>query len=269
MKESHDMLYKMASIGYFTTFKKNGKQESPKFKVFVCDDDFAIPHMHIWDDETDGKKIHTCVRLDKIGYFLHTGKEDILTPKQKKYLVAFLKEECKNKRYKTNWEYALSMWNDNNTDKTQVDETSEVLDYTKLNEQMDILQDRMMMRMGRVCSVGADLDILYFMDDDAPIPHFHVVDKQTLGEHFHTCIKIESPEYYHYTIEQYEYFHHNGQEGKLSDEQCTMLISALNQVVEHQFDKWSNWKYLLHAWNINNPNHKVDIHTPMPDYKKL
>jgi len=26
----------------------------------------------------------------------------------------------------------LSMWNDNNTDKTQVDETSDVLDYTKL-----------------------------------------------------------------------------------------------------------------------------------------
>ena len=105
MKESHDdILYKMALVGYFTTFKKNGKQESPKFKVFVCDYDFAIPHMHIWDDETDGKKIHTCVRLDKIGYFLHTGKEDILTPKQKKYLVAFLKEECKNKRYKTNWE---------------------------------------------------------------------------------------------------------------------------------------------------------------------
>ena len=141
MKESRNMLYKMAVVGYFTTFKKNGKQELPKFKVFVCDDEFAIPHMHIWDDETDGKKIHTCVRLDKIGYFLHTGKEDILTPKQKKYLVAFLKEECKNNRYKTNWEYALSMWNDNNTDKTQVDETSEVLDYTKLNEQMDILQD--------------------------------------------------------------------------------------------------------------------------------
>ena len=43
MKESHDdILYKMALVGYFTTFKKNGKQESPKFKVFVCDDDFAI-----------------------------------------------------------------------------------------------------------------------------------------------------------------------------------------------------------------------------------
>ena len=130
-----NMLYEMASVGYFTTFKKNGKQESPKFKVFVCGDEGEIPHIHIWDDETDGKKIHTCVCLDKIEYFHHTGKEEILTPKQKKYLVDFLKEECKkNKRYKTNWEYALSMWNDNNTGKTQVDETSEVLDYTKLKD---------------------------------------------------------------------------------------------------------------------------------------
>ena len=132
-QECHDMLYEMASVGYFTTFKENGKQESPKFKVFVCGDEGEIPHMHIWDDETDGKKIHTCVCLDKIEYFHHTGKEDILTPKQKKFLFDFLKEECKkNKRYKTNWEYALSMWNDNNTGKIQVDETSEVLDYTKL-----------------------------------------------------------------------------------------------------------------------------------------
>ena len=124
MKESHDdILYKMALVGYFTTFKKNGKQESPKLKVFVCG-----------NDETNGKKIHACIRLDKIGYFRHTGKEDILTPKQKKYLVAFLKEESKYKRYKTNWEYALSMWNDNNTDKPQVDETSEVLDYTQLED---------------------------------------------------------------------------------------------------------------------------------------
>lgn len=81
------------------------------------------------------ERTHTCVCLDKIEYFHHTEKEDILTPKQKKYLVDFLKEECKkNKRYKTNWEYALSMWNDNNTGKTQVDETSEVLDYTKLRD---------------------------------------------------------------------------------------------------------------------------------------
>lgn len=135
IEESYDMLYEMASVGYFTTCKKNGKQESPKFKVFVCGDEGEIPHMHIWDDDTDGRKIHTCICLNKIEYFHHTGKEGVLTPKQKKFLVDFLKDECKkNKRYKTNWEYALSMWNDNNTNKTQVDETSEVLDYTQLKD---------------------------------------------------------------------------------------------------------------------------------------
>ena len=95
MKENLDMLYEMASVGYFTILEENSKQESLKFKVFVCGNEGEIPHMHIWDDETDGKKIHTCVYLDKIEYFHHTGKEDILTPKQKKFLVDFLKEECK------------------------------------------------------------------------------------------------------------------------------------------------------------------------------
>ena len=93
------------------------------------------PHMHIWDDDTNGKQLHTCVCLTKIEYFHQNGKEDILTQDQKEQLVLFLKDECKkNKRYETNWEYALSMWNDNNTDKTQVDETSEILDYTKLQD---------------------------------------------------------------------------------------------------------------------------------------
>jgi hypothetical protein len=133
--EETDMLFEMASVGYFNTFKKNGKPESPKFKVFVNGGEGNEPHMHIWDDDTNGKQLHTCVCLTKIEYFHHNGKEDVLTQDQKEQLVIFLKDECKkNKRYKTNWEYALSMWNDNNTDKTQVDETSEVLDYTKLQD---------------------------------------------------------------------------------------------------------------------------------------
>ena len=97
--------------------------------------------------------------------------------------------------------------------------------------------------MGRVCSVGEDLDILYFWEDSAPIPHFHLVDKATFGRL------------------------HNGTEGKLSDEQCQLLVAALNST-EH-FDKWTNWQYLLHTWNINNPEHEVDIDIPMPDYMNL
>lgn len=131
--EENDMLFEMALVGYFNVLKSNGEPESSRFKVFVNGGDGEVPHMHIWDDDTNGKRIHTCVCLSKIEYFYHDGNEDVLTPEQKESLVSFLKDECKkNKRYKTNWEYALSMWNDNNTDKTQVDETSDVLDYTKL-----------------------------------------------------------------------------------------------------------------------------------------
>lgn len=130
------MLYEMASVGYFVTKKNNGKPESPTFKVFVNGGEGNEPHVHIWDDETNGKNFHTCVCLNKIEYFHHTGKEDILTKEQKEFLVQFFKSECKkNKRYKTNWEYALSMWNDNNTNKLQVDENSDVLDYTLLKSE--------------------------------------------------------------------------------------------------------------------------------------
>lgn len=126
------MIFEMASVGYFSIMKNN-KSKASKFKVFVNGKEGNIPHMHIWDDDTDGSQFHTCVCLSSIEYFLYTGKENKLTSKQKECLVEFLKGECtKNKRYKTNWEYALSMWNDNNTDKIQVDENSEVLDYTKL-----------------------------------------------------------------------------------------------------------------------------------------
>ena len=38
-KHRIDEIATMASVGYFTTFNKNGKQESQKFKVFVCGDE--------------------------------------------------------------------------------------------------------------------------------------------------------------------------------------------------------------------------------------
>lgn len=132
-KTENQFIYEMAAVGYFSTLKNSGKPESPRFKVFVNGGEGNEPHFHIWDDATNGKKFHTCVCFNKIAYFHHDGKEGVLSKEQKEFLVKFLQSECtKNKRYKTNWEYALSMWNDNNTDKTQVDENSNVLNYTQL-----------------------------------------------------------------------------------------------------------------------------------------
>lgn len=128
---TNDILCDTALVGYFCP--SNKPDEQPTFKVFVNGDNGSIPHLHIWDNDTNGNQFHTCVCLNKVEYFHHTGKENILSAEQKVCLVEFLKDKCnKNKRYKTNWEYALSMWNDNNTDKIQVDETSDILDYTEL-----------------------------------------------------------------------------------------------------------------------------------------
>lgn len=133
IREQENMLYEMASVGYFMPKKNNGKPEGVELKVFINGSEGNTPHMHIWDNSSNGHSFHTCVCLNSINYFHHSGKEGVLSQKQKESLVEFLKSECsKNHRYKTNWEYALSMWNDNNPTSTKVDEESDVLDYTQL-----------------------------------------------------------------------------------------------------------------------------------------
>ena len=115
-------LYERALIGQITNI----------FEVFVyTDDGGGCPHFHIWDSSTKGKAFHTCVRFDSPEYFYHNGKEDILNSKQKKLLDDFFKAPSRNKRYSSNWEYALSMWNDNNS-VMNIAEDLEQPDYTIL-----------------------------------------------------------------------------------------------------------------------------------------
>ena len=84
-EEHNKMLYEMASVGYFSTLKNNGNPESPRLKVFVNGSEGNEPHIHIWDDNTNGQEFHTCVCLNKVEYFHHDGKEDKLTTKQKEF----------------------------------------------------------------------------------------------------------------------------------------------------------------------------------------
>lgn len=114
-------LMEMARVGFFD-----------EYEIYIhTDDPGNIPHFHIWDAETKGNKYHTCIKIEVPEYFHHTGKEDILNHKDKKDLMNFLNSKPKNKRFKTNWEYLVSMWNDNNS-KIQVDEDKSIPDYTKL-----------------------------------------------------------------------------------------------------------------------------------------
>ena len=117
-----DALYEMALIGPVTNV----------LEVFVNTNDGGyIPHFHIWDASTKGSEFHTCIRYDCPEYFHHNGKEDTLNSREKKLLDAFFKAPSRNKRFGTNWEYALSMWNDNNSS-MNIPEDLVQPDYTKL-----------------------------------------------------------------------------------------------------------------------------------------
>ena len=121
-KLRESMLLEMARVGFI----------DDEYEVYIhTDDPGNIPHFHIWDAETRGQKFHTCIRIESPEYFHHTGKEDYLNSSMRKELVRFLKSKSKNKRFSSNWEYLVSMWNDNNS-KINVPEEITMPDYTKL-----------------------------------------------------------------------------------------------------------------------------------------
>ena len=119
--DNQEIFLEMARVGFFN-----------ELEVYVrTDDPGNIPHFHIWDKTTKGDVFHTCIRIDKAEYFHHTGKEDLLNSREKRDLVKFLQSKSKNKRFETNWEYLVSMWNDNNSN-ILIDEDSRMPDYTEL-----------------------------------------------------------------------------------------------------------------------------------------
>lgn len=121
-KLRESMLLEMARVGFI----------DDEYEVYIhTDDPGNVPHFHIWDAETRGQKFHTCIRIESPEYFHHTGKEDYLNSSMRKELVRFFKDKSKNKRFSSNWEYLVSMWNDNNS-KINVPEDITMPDYTKL-----------------------------------------------------------------------------------------------------------------------------------------
>lgn len=117
-------------------------------------------------------------------------------------------------------------------------------------------EERYLMEMANIGSIDNMLVAIIRMNDPGNIPHFHIVDKATLGRDFHTCVKIETP----------EYFHHEGKEGVLNSKQR----KNLNDFLKNKNDLGvTNWKYLVTTWNINNSNKNVDKDIEQPDYTKL
>ena len=134
---------------------------------------------------------------------------------------------------------------------------NEFVNSKTLNEKTPTKEwDDMLLEMAQIGNINKTLVIYVLSNDPGNIPHFHIVDKTTLGNKFHTCIKIETS----------EYFHHTGNEDVLNSKERKQLLDFLNYSNELGV---SNWRYLLLSWNTNNSTKKVNMNIQMPDYTNI
>lgn len=111
--------------------------------------------------------------------------------------------------------------------------------------------------MARICYLDG-LEIHVRTNDPRNIPHFHIWDRESDGEKFHTCIEIKSS----------KYFHHTGKEDKLNASQRKKLVKKLkSKEKDSPFN--SIWDEVLYEWNKNNSSMKVSLAQPMPDYSNI
>jgi hypothetical protein len=125
-------------------------------------------------------------------------------------------------------------------------------------EVQNLHEQELLLEMARV-GFFSDFEVWIRTDDPGNIPHFHVWDRNSKGGLFHTCVKIESP----------EYFHHTGKEDVFNSKQKKELIEFLN--AKPLKAKWhpTNWDFIITLWNANNSNTEVDEKQPISDYTTL
>lgn len=100
------LLTEMARVGVMTN----------NFDVVVYTDDMGfIPHVHIIDKGTGGKEFNSCVMLEQSRYFTHGIHTDVFNSKQRKDFNDFMNQPCRSPKYRNNYEFAVEMWNANNS----------------------------------------------------------------------------------------------------------------------------------------------------------
>ena len=114
--------------------------------------------------------------------------------------------------------------------------------------------------MARVGYSGG-LEVYVNTNDSGNIPHFHLRREGEWGK-FHTCIKIESP----------EYFWHEGKRGVLNSGQRKALVEFMKSPVginkyANRFE--NNWELICFMWDINNSDMQISNDATMPDYTLL
>jgi hypothetical protein len=105
--------------------------------VVYTDDPSYIPHIHVIDSNSYGNDLDVCIRLDKPEYFAYGKHQDTFNSNQKKIFNDFMHEPSRNIHYRNNYEMAINLWNDNNSEsyiQIKEDENGNIIvpDYTQL-----------------------------------------------------------------------------------------------------------------------------------------
>jgi hypothetical protein len=106
-----------------------------------------------------------------------------------------------------------------------------------------------------------EYEIYVNTDDGGAIPHFHY-RLENEWDKFHTCICIETS----------EYFHHNNKQNILNSKQKKSLDQFMKSAVQisKYADKFSNnWQLVCFLWDLNNSNVEISKKAKQPDYTKL
>lgn len=135
----------------------------------------------------------------------------------------------------------------------KMQEDSQIEKWARIAEShMAILNE-----MARICYLG-NLEVHVRTNDPGNIPYFHIWDRESNGENFHTCIEIKAA----------KYFHHTGKEDKLNASQRKKLVKKLRSK-EAGSPFASIWDEIIYAWNKNNSDMKVSPKQSMPDYTNI
>ena len=102
-----ELLTEMARVGFLDDLE-------------ICvytDDGGNIPNVHIRDVATRGRNFDACVKLESPEYFDHGSHTDTLSTKQKQQLNDFMNKAPAKGVFRTNYEKAVYVWNDNNSNR--------------------------------------------------------------------------------------------------------------------------------------------------------
>ena len=126
--EQQEQLTEMARVGFIG-----------EYEVYVHTDDGGfVPHVHVRDKATRGREFETCIQLRTNKYFLHGKYRDTMNSSMAKDFAEFMESPSHNPKYINNYEYAVDMWNDNNSSENvtiQYDEEGNMIipDYRTIN----------------------------------------------------------------------------------------------------------------------------------------